>query len=636
MAGRIPQSFIDDLLARVNIVDVIDGRVKLKKAGKNYSGLCPFHQEKSPSFSVSPDKQFYYCFGCGAGGNAIGFLMEYERLEFPQAVEEVAKMVGVDVPKDESIKNRRPEHKAQYQILEEANDFFQLQLRSHAQKNDAINYLKKRGLTGKVAQFFGIGYAPPGWSNLLDGVGSNSEKANLLELSGMLIRHEEKDSLYDRFRHRIMFPIRDVRGRVIGFGGRVLGDDKPKYLNSPETETFHKGRELYGLYEARKLTQRLERIVIVEGYMDVISLAQFGITYSVATLGTATTEHHLERLFKTVSEIIFCFDGDAAGRKAASRALETALPVIKDGQEAKFLFLPDGEDPDTLVRNGGADAFEQQLREALPLSEFFFKSLSEQSDMTSIDGRARFSSQALPMIQKMKPGLLKEMMFERISEVTGLTADQINSTIQLTQPKAPSESPSSPAPTYEAPEGYEDYPSYDAHPIPYADEEHYRGHEPTKGRTELKPHNKPAGQSSSNALSLCAHLISLLLHEPKLVKLTENNLPPVQDLKDPQATLLHELLGYLIEHGEKPLPFILVDWRDDDHLSGHLVALSEISRLDPILTGDPGRLFLDAWKRLTARCQEVELSKLQKRPLSTLSQDEKKRLAELLTACKRP
>jgi len=596
MAGRIPQNFIDDLLARVNIVDIIDGRVKLKKTGKNYSGLCPFHQEKSPSFSVSPDKQFYYCFGCGAGGNAIGFLMEYERLEFPQAVEEVAKLVGVDVPRDEAQEQRHSEHKAQYHILDEATSFYQNQLRSHPTKHIAVDYLKSRGLSGQIAQTFGIGFAPVGWDNLLKALGTSEERKDLLERSGMLIRHEEKDSLYDRFRERIMFPIRDMRGRTIAFGGRVLGDEKPKYLNSPETDTFQKGRELYGLYEARKLTPKLERILIVEGYMDVISLAQYGITYAVATLGTATSAQHLERLFKSVPEIIFCFDGDAAGRKAAERALETTLPIIKDGQEARFLFLPEGEDPDTLVRKTSKEAFEEHLSEALELSEFFFRYYSENHDLSSIGGRANFSTQALPNIQRMQTSLRQQMMLDRICELTGLTLEQINTTINLTQSSQINE---------EAEKAEPQRPTF-------------RQSRPTPA-TIIK-----------HTTTLCSHLVSLLLHHPELAQKAPNFID-LAELSDPQADLLCKLLTHLQHHPNQSIGTLIIDWNDDPELRTHLLQLSEISRLDPVLNGDANQLFDEAWQRLTQRLQESQLSRLQKKPLSALTNDEKKLLSELLT-----
>lgn len=597
MAGRIPQNFIDDLLARVNIVDIIDGRVKLKKAGKNYSGLCPFHQEKSPSFSVSPDKQFYYCFGCGAGGNAIGFLMEYERLDFPQAVEEVAKLVGVDVPREAQIDSKTPSQRAQLDILDQASAYYEEMLKGHSDNQRAISYLTHRGLSGKVAKFFSLGYAPPGWNNLLQRFAGSNQKKALLEESGMLIHNEEKQSHYDRFRDRIMFPIRDVRGRVVAFGGRVLGDEKPKYLNSPETDTFHKSRELYGLYEARKLTQKLTRIVIVEGYMDVISLTQFGITYAVATLGTAATTQHLERLFKTVSEVIFCFDGDAAGRKAAQRALETTLPVIRDGLQARFMFLPEGEDPDSLVRSEGKEGFEARLDEALPFSEFFFKSLGEGVDMSTLDGRALMSAAALPKIQHMQNGLLQQMMLDKVCDITGL--DSKNVEIHANLAPQTSATPDQPkqqlSPKTQPPSRVLSYP------------------------------NKSKPQST---VSLCSHPISLLLHHPELVSKVESS-EPLRVLNHTHIDTLIALIDYLKATPEASLGSLLIDWSDDPALSPLLLQLSEISRLDPILSEDANRLFDDAWERLQRDASIQSIAALQKKPFSTLSDAEKQQLREL-------
>lgn len=596
MAGRIPQNFIDDLLARVNIVDIIDGRVKLKKAGKNYSGLCPFHQEKSPSFSVSPDKQFYYCFGCGAGGNAIGFLMEYERLDFPQAVEEVAKLVGVDVPREAQIDSKTPSQRAQLDILDQISAYYEEMLKGHSDNQRAISYLTHRGLSGKVAKFFSLGYAPPGWSNLLQRFADSNQKKALLEESGMLIHNEEKQSHYDRFRDRIMFPIRDVRGRVVAFGGRVLGDEKPKYLNSPETDTFHKSRELYGLYEARKLTQKLTRIVIVEGYMDVISLTQFGITYAVATLGTAATAQHLERLFKTVSEVIFCFDGDAAGRKAAQRALETTLPVIRDGLQARFMFLPEGEDPDSLVRSEGKEGFEARLDEALPFSEFFFKSLGDGVDMSTLDGRALMSAAALPKIQQMQNGLLQQMMLDKVCEITGLEPESISIHANLApQTSATPDQPKQLAPKTQPPSRALSYPS------------------------KSKP---------QSTVSLCSHPISLLLHHPELVSKVESS-EPLRVLNHTHIDTLIALIDYLKATPEASLGSLLIDWSDDPALSPLLLQLSEISRLDPILSEDANRLFDDAWERLQRDASIQSIAALQKKPFSTLSDAEKQQLREL-------
>ncbi len=426
MSGLIPQRFIDDLLSRVDILDVVDSRVKLRKSGKNYSGLCPFHQEKSPSFTVQPEKQFYYCFGCGAGGNAIGFLMNFENLDYPEAIETLAKDLGLEVPREESALSRQTlsRHDALLSLLQEVNEYYQLQLRKHPQKQRATDYLKSRGLSGEIARDFGIGYAPPGWSNVLTAMGSDeNQKQKLLE-AGLLVESpdNQKNPLYDRFRDRIMYPIRDNRGRVIGFGGRVLGDDKPKYLNSPETPVFRKGEELYGLYEARKKVKKLERFVIVEGYMDVIALAQNGIHYSVATLGTATSSAHLRTLFKYVSEIVFCFDGDNAGRDAAWRALQQALPLLEDGRSARFLFLPEGQDPDTQVRSIGAKAFEASMDTATRLPDFFFDTLSAKVDRNSLEGRALLGKLALPLLEKLPQGIFRQLMFDQLAQITGVSA----------------------------------------------------------------------------------------------------------------------------------------------------------------------------------------------------------------------
>ena len=423
MAGRIPQSFIDELLSRTDIVDVVESRIKLRKAGKNYSACCPFHNENTPSFTVSRDKQFYYCFGCGASGTALKFVMEHDGLSFPDAVEKLASNAGLEVPKESvtEVRRQEQEHEPLYLRLEESATFFTEQLRTHNQRQRAVDYLKGRGLSGQAARFFGIGYAPPGWDNLQEKLATDPTRMKQLISSGMLIEKEDGRT-YDRFRDRIMFPIRDIRGRVIAFGGRVLGDDKPKYLNSPETPVFQKNRELYGLYEARKIRQKLTRFLIVEGYMDVVALAEFGIHYAVATLGTATSEHHLRRLFKLVPEIIFCFDGDNAGRTAAARAMETVLPVLEDGLQARFIFLPDGEDPDTLVRKEGKDAFEQRLAQAQHLPEFLFSHLKEQVDFDSMDGKARLDQLAAPLIGRIPQGTLRDLMVAELEKQIGVSS----------------------------------------------------------------------------------------------------------------------------------------------------------------------------------------------------------------------
>lgn len=434
MASRIPQNFIDDLLDRTDLVDLVDGHVKLKKTGRNYSACCPFHKEKTPSFSVAPDKQFYYCFGCGAGGNAIGFLMQLENLNFPEAVEELAGKAGLTVPKDDSVTSKAASAASQaktqarnqtYDLLNRASQYYQSQLRRHADRQKAVTYLKGRGLNGQIAQRFGVGYAPAGWQNLMQELAPKAEQEQALIDSGMLVEKEENKRRYDRFRDRIMFPIKDYKGRIIAFGGRVLGDDKPKYLNSPETLVFHKQKELYGLYEARQHQRNLQRIMVVEGYMDVVALAQHEINYAVATLGTSTSSFHLERIFKLVSEVVFCFDGDAAGLKAADRAMHTCLPFMEDGRQARFLLLPDGEDPDSLVRQEGRDRLTARITEATPLSDFLFQRLGQELDPHNLEHRAKLATDASPLIATLPKGIMRSMMEARLSKITGLDKDTL-------------------------------------------------------------------------------------------------------------------------------------------------------------------------------------------------------------------
>jgi len=418
MAGKIPSRFIDEVLNRTDIVEVINRRVPLKKAGRDYQARCPFHDEKTPSFTVSPTKQFYHCFGCGAHGSAIGFLMDYDNLGFVEAVETLAESAGLEVPR-EADHDRGPDLRPLYTLMAQASHFYRQQLRNHPQAHRAVAYLKSRGLTGEVAAKFQIGYAPPGWDKLLSALGGDRDTEKRLVECGLIIEQED-GKRYDRFRDRILFPIHDSRGRVIAFGGRVLGDDKPKYLNSPETPLFHKGRELYGLYEARKTNNKLQRLLVVEGYMDLVSLAQFGILNTVATLGTATTREHLELIFRTCPGVVFCFDGDRAGRDAAWKALQNSLSVMRDGREVYFLFLPEGEDPDSLVRREGRAALELCIDQALPLSEFLFQQLTHQVRLETIDGRAHLAELAKPYLERLPPGLFRRMMYQRLEELVGL------------------------------------------------------------------------------------------------------------------------------------------------------------------------------------------------------------------------
>lgn len=437
MAGRIPQQFIDDLLNRVDIVEVVDSRVPLKKKGKEYTACCPFHSEKTPSFTVSQNKQFYHCFGCKANGSAIGFLMEYEHLSFPEAIEELARSQGIDVPYEGGQRPDPAQKKAQtdlYDLMQQADQFFQLQLRQHTDSAKAVDYLKQRGLSGEIAKVYGIGFAPDGWDNLIKALGNTAEKEKALITAGMLIK-KDNGKCYDRFRDRIMFPIRDRRGRCIAFGGRILPKESPnadkdgaKYLNSPETPLFHKGRELYGLYEARQALREIPRLMVVEGYMDVVALAQFDVRYAVATLGTATTADHLQRLFQLTSEVVFCFDGDRAGKEAAWRALQMCLPEMRDGRETRFMFLPDGEDPDSYIRQKGKEGFEAEIKQSQTFSEYLFKQLTDEADISGIGGRAKLVETAKPMLSQMPEGVYRKLMFEQLEKLgrIELSAPQVS------------------------------------------------------------------------------------------------------------------------------------------------------------------------------------------------------------------
>lgn len=418
MAGRIPQSFIDDLLVRTDIVELIDSRVRLKKAGKNYQACCPFHNEKSPSFTVSQEKQFYHCFGCGAHGNAIGFVMEYDGLEFPDAIEELASMQGMQVPREQSIggsANSQPAvSKDLFELMNQIARFYESNLKSAPH---AVEYLKGRGLTGEVVKRFNIGYAPGDWDQVRRRFGASRDHEQLLISGGMLITRDNGPGSYDRFRDRIMFPIRDKRGRVIGFGGRVLGDGTPKYLNSPETPIFHKGRELFGLYEVKQAHKDPRRILVVEGYMDVVALGQYDIDYAVAALGTATTSDHIHTLFRTTAEVVCCYDGDNAGREAAWRALDNALPHLQDGRELKFVFLPDGEDPDSLVRKIGKEGFEALLDEAQPFADFMFQRLRRDAILLGEAGKHEIAHEAAELIRRVPEGFTREGLITRLSSM---------------------------------------------------------------------------------------------------------------------------------------------------------------------------------------------------------------------------
>jgi DNA primase len=586
----IPQHFIDELLDRVDIVEVIDKSINLKKTGKNFSACCPFHDEKTPSFSVNPDKQFFYCFGCGAGGNSIGFIMDYEKLDFPSAVETLASYVGLEVPRENKNSSQNQEKiKDIYDALNWAANRFQMELRNNPNKDQAIKYLKERGLSGEIARDFGIGYAPSGWNNLLKAAkNENKPSINILENCGMLIKKNNEEDYYDRFRERIMFPIRDNRGRVIAFGGRVLNNnDKPKYLNSPETQVFHKQRELFGLYEARRKNQHLDSLILVEGYMDVISLSQFGINNSIATLGTSGSENHLEKIFRHTNKLIISFDGDAAGKKAAQRLLDISLSTMKDGREIFFLFLPNNEDPDTFVRTNGKDAFIEQINNAQPLEDFLFETAEKDIDITTDSGKAKLSKIILPKTKKLPDGIYKQLLLNRLSKKTGLSVENFNqSNIKknTTQKKA------------------------------------------IKEKVIVKD-NISIGLEKTPIV----WAISLLIHYPNLAN--EEPLPKCfEEIKTPEAKLLNKLIKYILEEkATLTTNQLLGHWHGtpEAKILNHCANRHEVSSQIEIAKKE----FFD-----TVKCIEVQfnrsqreqiLSQIEKKEFSQLSEEEKEMLKSL-------
>ena len=515
--GRIPQQFIDDLLARTDIVDIIDGRVSLRKAGREFRACCPFHEEKTPSFFVNREKQFYHCFGCGAHGSAIGFLMEFDGMPFPEAIQELAHRQGLEVPREGDAGAASGAEQALqpvYGVLENAAGYFRQQLRQHPQAGIAVNYLKGRAISGETAARFNIGFAPPGWDNLLCRFGGDSERLQLLTTAGLVAEKEGASGSYDRLRNRIIFPIRDLRGRVVGFGGRAIGDDKPKYLNSPETPVFHKGRELYGLYEARQANRKLEQLLVVEGYMDVVSLAQAGVTNVVATLGTATTGDHIKRLFRQVSELIFCFDGDRAGRQAAWRALETALPEMGEGRQIRFMFLPEGEDPDTIIKLGVED-FQARIENAVPFSEFLFEVMLKKADKRSIDGRAKLVELTRPLLARIPEGVYRHMLLSRLAELAQIEVAHVG----VVEP---------PAVTVKKP-----------------------------------PQRKAAGRLEKSSPSLLRRALQLLLADPRL-GLIDLSLDAFKSLKNPRYVLLLEMVEVIRSQPGINTGMLLERWRTSD------------------------------------------------------------------------
>jgi len=577
--ARIPQTFIDDLLARIDIVDIVDKRITLKKAGSNYSARCPFHNEKTPSFTVSARKQFYYCFGCGASGNAIGFLMQHDNFSFIEAIKQLAQQVGMTVPLDSNDDNHDARQPL-YAILQRANQFYQQQLRQHAAADKVKTYLKERGLTGQIAKTFNLGFAPPGWDNLQRHLADISSEQ--LIACGLLIKNE-KGQFYDRFRDRIIFPIRDRQGRVIGFGGRVMGDDIPKYLNSPETAIFHKGSELYGLYEALQINRQLEQMLVVEGYMDVIALAQHNITNVVATLGTATTKLNAERLFRQVTNVIFCFDGDAAGRTAAWRALENILPLLEDEFTIRFMFLPEGEDPDSLVRKLGRADFQQFVMQATPLSTFLLNHLSKATDLDSLEGRSRLAKLATPFLEQIPGEIFRESLIENLAARTHMDARQLRKLLKLAVHQKPTARPQIP-------------------------------------------------QISKKPPSLMQRAISLLLQYPEAAK----NLEIIEKYKKielPGTQILTSLLDLLAIDPHLTTGALLEHWRNNERYSLlATLAMRQLEGMEKLTIEQITRELEDTLARLVFDSKEQKLSNLHaKYAAGELNQAEKLTYSALLT-----
>ncbi|HCE2125434.1 DNA primase [Vibrio parahaemolyticus] len=581
MAGHIPRSFIDDLLARLDIVDIIDARVKLKKKGKNYGACCPFHNEKTPSFSVSQEKQFYHCFGCGAHGNAIDFMMEFERLEFVEAIEELASYLGLDVPREQRSggggqfksgpQASSSEKRSLYDLMGSIAQFYRNQLKQPSSKV-AIEYLKDRGLSGEIVQKFGIGYVADEWDLVRKNFGQNKDNQDMLVTGGMLIEND-KGNRYDRFRGRIMFPIRDRRGRVIGFGGRVLGEGTPKYLNSPETPIFHKGKELYGLYEVLQAHREPAQILVVEGYMDVVALAQYGVDYSVASLGTSTTGDHIQMLFRQTNTVVCCYDGDRAGKEAAWRALENALQFLKTGNTLKFLFLPDGEDPDSYVRKYGKAAFERQIEQATPLSSYLFDNLIElhQINLGNNEGKSALRAYASALIDKIPDPYFQELLEKLLDERTGFDN-------RLRQPR--------------------------------------------KKISETRP--QPHKEIKRTPMR---EVIALLIQNPSYAQMVPD-LSSVRDLSIPGLSLFADVLDKCQAHPHINTGQLLEHWRN----SQNETLLSRLASWDiPLDEDNQEEIFLDSLDKIIAQCVEKQIENLQAKARSVgLSAEDKRELLALM------
>jgi DNA primase len=613
--GLIPRSFIDELIARANIVEVIGSRITLKKAGREYKACCPFHSEKTPSFWVSPEKQFYHCFGCGAHGTALSFLMEHDRLPFPEAVEELASSLGLTVPREQGAAPQRRNSETLFDLMGRVAQFYSRALKADQR---ARGYLERRGLNPEVIERFAIGYAPNSWNEIVKSFGGTEEGRRRLVELGLVVEREapspgESERLYDRFRDRIMFPIRDARGRVIAFGGRVIDQGEPKYLNSPETALFHKGRELYGLYEARQSRATLTRLLVVEGYLDVVRLHQFSVPYAVATLGTATTPEHLKRIFQLVSEVVFAFDGDRAGRAAAWRALQNSLPEAVEGREFRFLFLPEGEDPDTLIAREGREAFETRLaKQALLLSEYAVRELGERIPTRGADGRARVAQTARPLLEQIPEGIYRRLFAERLAQAFGFQ-----------------QTPAGMAELLGVPIARRTLRSFDR---------------ASSGRPGIGPASigqatigqASIGQASIGRGSLVRQAIRLLLHFPETAsRVPAEHLAGLAQVEEPGAQLLQTLLTELRADPVRSTGQVLERWRDRPDAS-HLARLAAAEALVPGAAAAEREL-AQALERLLDQSGRRRLDRLLEKDRSEgLSSDEKLEIQRLTIELGRP
>ena len=580
MSGLIPQHFINDLVSRVDIVDVLSKRIDLKKAGKEFKAVCPFHNDKNPSLTISPSKGFYHCFSCGAHGTALGFLMEYEHLSFVEAIESLASDLGLEIPYEKSSKPIKQNNDL-FSMMEKLQKKFQDNLKDESK---AIKYLKERGIDGRTAKKFGIGYAKKGWRNILDEFGKNEKQINLLTSLGLIIKKSD-DNYYDRFRDRIIFPIRDARGRFIGFGGRVFNDEQPKYLNSPETSLFHKGKELYGLYECQQSMRDIDKLVLVEGYMDVIGLSQNGVEYAVASMGTATTNDHFNRLFRLTDSIFFCFDGDDAGLKAAWRALENSLIHLRDGRQIKFVFLPDGEDPDSYIKNNGTSKFEDRLDSGKDLSDFLIDKISENIDLKSIDGKARLAERAKPFISKIPDGIFKELIIEKLSASVSISSKKLTALISQMNKKESIK---------------------------------------PKTRSFTKMMNQ---KSSKTQPSIIKKSIMLILNYPEAAKNIKTH--DFKDYKKPGIKILLKLIKTIQDEANINAASLIERWRDDEE-GKHLAKLA-INLFPDNPEFDASKELNDSLVQITKNFYSERINFLiEKQSINELSEKDKNELSRMI------